>query len=206
MVVDLGKHTCSCRFWQLTDGSVQEDLLFQCQSSERTGFVGKTPYPAPVPPPFKAKPGRPTKKRKRDKDEQPTGLKTKMKRKYNPIRCMYCGEIGHNKRSCANKKSTEAEEHARQLKLQLAVVAPAADGVEPEVNSVPDEHNPAPTVIDISQSESIPPTQDTQQLGLPSYRSLKGKPDLGSATAKKLANSMTFVPTPGFKPPRKTDK
>ncbi|QHO08438.1 uncharacterized protein DS421_14g472640 [Arachis hypogaea] len=27
-----------------------------------------------------------------------------------------------------------------------------------------------------------------------------------SATAKKLANFMTFVPTLGFKPPRKTDK
>ncbi|RYR70347.1 hypothetical protein Ahy_A03g016844 [Arachis hypogaea] len=111
-------------------------------------YEKKTPHPAPVPPPFKAKPERPTKKRKRDKDEQPTGSKTKMKRKYNPIRCMYYSEIGHNnKRSCANKKAMEADKHARQMQLQLAVVAPSADRAEPEVNSIPNEHDPAPGEI-----------------------------------------------------------
>ncbi|RYR14020.1 hypothetical protein Ahy_B04g070698 isoform A [Arachis hypogaea] len=180
---------------------------------------------------------------RRDKEEQPTGSKTKMKRKYNPIRCMYCSEIGHNKRSCAQKKATEAEEHARQLQLQLAVVAPAADGADPEVSTVPAKHNPAPAdiapsptqppiVIDISQSKSIPPTQETQQEQVtarpPKLKVIKGKARLqsspkptvaapvaisaetikgtSSAIAKKLANFMTFVPTPGFKPPRKTDK
>ncbi|XP_072062327.1 uncharacterized protein [Arachis hypogaea] len=183
MVVDLGKHTCSCRFWQLTGNKDKNDnraeeychdwlkmeayrktYCFNVNPVKGQDLWKKTPHLAPVPPPFKAKPGRPTKKRKRDKDEQPTGSKTKIKRKHNPIRCMYCGEIRHNKRSCAKKKVMEAEEHARQLQLQLAVVSPAADGAKPEVNSVPDEHNPAPTMIDISQSESIPPTQDTQQV------------------------------------------
>ncbi|RYR22063.1 hypothetical protein Ahy_B03g067350 [Arachis hypogaea] len=198
----------------------------------------KTSHPAPVPPPFKAKLGRPTKKRRRDKEEQPTGSKTKMKRKYNPIRCMYYSEIGHKKRSCAKKKATEAEEHARQLQLQLAVVAPATEGAAPEATTVPAEPNPAPsprqtpTVIDISQCDSIPPTQETQQEQVTARPSklkvIKGKARLqsspkptvaapvaisaetikgtSSATAKKLADFMTFVPTPAFKPPRKTDK
>ncbi|RYR09671.1 hypothetical protein Ahy_B05g078056 [Arachis hypogaea] len=145
----------------------------------------KTPHPTPVPPLFKAKPGRPTKKRRRDKEEQPTGSKTKMKRKYNPIICMYYGEIGHNKRSCAKKKATEA-----------AAAVTSCDGAEPEVNSIPHEHNlapadiapsppPPPTVIDISQSESIPPTQETQQEQVtarpPKLQVIKGKARLRSS-------------------------
>ncbi|RYQ94511.1 hypothetical protein Ahy_B08g089427 [Arachis hypogaea] len=188
-------------------------------------FEEKTPHPAPVPPPFKANLGRPTKKRRRDKEEQPTGSKTKMKRKYNPIRCMYCSEIRHNKRSCAKKKAMEAKEHARQLQLQLAVVAPAADGADPQVSSVPAEHNPAPA--DIAPSPTQPPTEQVTARP-PKLKIIKRKARLqsspkptiaapvaisaetikgtSSATVKKLANFMTFVPTPGFKPPRKTDK
>ncbi|RYR14021.1 hypothetical protein Ahy_B04g070698 isoform B [Arachis hypogaea] len=154
-----------------------------------------------------------------------------MKRKYNPIRCMYCSEIGHNKRSCAQKKATEAEEHARQLQLQLAVVAPAADGADPEVSTVPAKHNPAPA--DIAPSPTQPPividiSQSKITARPPKLKVIKGKARLqsspkptvaapvaisaetikgtSSAIAKKLANFMTFVPTPGFKPPRKTDK
>ncbi|RYR31190.1 hypothetical protein Ahy_B01g055982 isoform B [Arachis hypogaea] len=63
------------------------------------------------------KPGRPTKKRRKDKGEQPVGSSTKMKRKYNLIRCMFCGEVGYNKRSCAKKKKEDAEEQARQMQL-----------------------------------------------------------------------------------------
>ncbi|RYR07923.1 hypothetical protein Ahy_B05g075422 [Arachis hypogaea] len=257
MVVDLGKHTCSCRFWKLTaiqdkNEKCAEDYChdwlkmeayrktycFNVNPVKGQDLWEKTPHPAPVPPPFKAKPGRPTKKRRRDKEEQPTGSKTKMKRKYNPIRCMYCSEIGHNKRSCAKKKAIEAEEHARQLQLQLALVAPTAEGAAPEATTVPAEPNPArsptqtPTVIDVSQCDSIPPTQETQQEQLAARPSklkvIKGKARIqsspkatvaapvaisaetikgtSSATAKKLADFMTFVPTPAFKPPKKTDK
>ncbi|RYR43171.1 hypothetical protein Ahy_A08g039604 [Arachis hypogaea] len=186
--------------------------------------------------------------RRRENDEQPTGSKTKMKRKYNPVKSMYCGEIGHNKRGCAKKKVVDAEKHARQMQLQLAVVAPVANGADREVNIVPVEHDNAPeaiaplpalsspiqppTDIDISQSESILPTQDTQQDQVvarpPKLQVIKGKvratsspkptvatpvaisaetiKGTSSVTAKKLANFMTFVPTPGFKHPRKNDK
>ncbi|RYR08390.1 hypothetical protein Ahy_B05g076061 [Arachis hypogaea] len=65
----------------------------------------------------KIKPGRPTINRREDKDEQP----------YNPIRCLYCGEVGHNRRTCKVKKQEEAAEQARLMQLQLAVVATPAD-------------------------------------------------------------------------------
>ncbi|RYR62810.1 hypothetical protein Ahy_A04g020566 [Arachis hypogaea] len=103
MVVDLGKRTCTCRFWQLTG------------------------RPAPVPTPIKPKPGRPTKNRRKDKDEGGSGSKTRMKRKYNPIRCMFCGEVGHNKRTCKLKKQADAEEEVRLMQLQLAIIDPNTD-------------------------------------------------------------------------------
>ncbi|RYR37684.1 hypothetical protein Ahy_A09g042556 [Arachis hypogaea] len=173
----------------------------------------KTPHPAPVPPPVKPKPGRPTKKRRRDKEEQPSGSKTKMRRKYNPIWCMYCGEVGHNKRGCAKKNVVDAEEHAKQMQLQLAVVTPGLEGAEPEADSESDS----------SDSECIPPTQKPlkdQLFGRPaklltsspkhvatesvavSAEIIKGT---SSGTTKRLEKFMTFVPTPGFKAPRKTD-
>ncbi|RYQ83602.1 hypothetical protein Ahy_B10g102347 [Arachis hypogaea] len=71
--------------------------------------------------------GRPIKNRRKDKDEGGSGSNTRMKRKYNPIRCMFCGEIGHNKRTCKLKKQADAEEEARLMQLQLAVVDPNTD-------------------------------------------------------------------------------
>ncbi|RYQ92570.1 hypothetical protein Ahy_B09g098794 [Arachis hypogaea] len=118
MVVDLGNRTCSCRFWQLTGmpymhaiSAIQEKNDKRSEEYchkwltmdvyRRTYQYNKTGSPAPVPPPINPKPGRPTTKRRKDKAERPTGTKTKMKRKYNPIRCMYCGEVGYNKRICS---------------------------------------------------------------------------------------------------------
>ncbi|RYQ89792.1 hypothetical protein Ahy_B09g096252 [Arachis hypogaea] len=157
-----------------------------------------------------------------------------MKIKYNPIRCMYCGEVGHSKRGCAKKKVVDAEKHARQMQLQLAVVAPAVNGAEPELNAAPADADIAteakatlpafpspiqpPTEIDISQSESIPPMlqvikEKARVRSSPkptatapvavSAETIKGT---SSATTKRLANFMTFVPTPSFKAPRKNDK
>ncbi|RYQ95192.1 hypothetical protein Ahy_B08g090251 [Arachis hypogaea] len=76
--------------------------------------------------------GRPTTNRRKDKDEGPTGTKTKMKRKYAPIRCMYCGEVGHNKRTCTKKKQDDAQEKTRMMQLQLAAVQQPQPAPGPE--------------------------------------------------------------------------
>ncbi|XP_052113632.1 uncharacterized protein LOC127744866 [Arachis duranensis] len=170
-----------------------------------------------------------------------------MKRKYNPIRCMYCGEVGHNKRTCSKKKQDDAREKARLMQLRLAVVpspqatpVPEAENVDDTqsiqtlpavVPAAPDEQ----TEIHVSQDAQLPQTQQsqtstnvTQTIGRgrpPKFhvtrarakRNASPKPvapgsvavsaetikGSSSAIAKKLASFMTFVPTPGFKPPRK---
>ena len=62
---------------------------------EDTGFE-------PVGPPRKQRPpGRPKKRRKRDADEQRT-QSSKLRRRL-VMKCQYCKEIGHNKRTCKGK-------------------------------------------------------------------------------------------------------
>ncbi|XP_016172573.1 uncharacterized protein LOC107614962 [Arachis ipaensis] len=102
--------------------------------------------------------------------------------------------------------------------------------VEAPLSSLPSPIQ-SPSEIDISQSESIPPTQDTQQDQLvgrpPKLQVIKRKARLtsspkptatgsvavsaetikgtSSGITKRLANFMSFVPTPSFKAPRKND-
>ncbi|RYR34177.1 hypothetical protein Ahy_A10g048916 [Arachis hypogaea] len=124
MVVDQGKNTCSCRFWQLTGMPCMHAILaIQDKNDKRVAeychdwlkmeayrgrIYGKNPHSAPVPLPIKPKPGRLTKKRRRDKEEQPTRSRSTFACTPSPIQ--------------------------------------------------------PPSEIDISQSKSIPPTQDTQQV------------------------------------------
>ncbi|XP_057756399.1 uncharacterized protein LOC130975657 [Arachis stenosperma] len=184
MVVDLGKHTCTCRFWQLTrmpcmhaisaiqdkNSKRTEEYCHELLTMEATRSVGENILTCPCPtPPIKPKPGRPTKKRRKDKGEQPIGSSTKMKRKYNPIRCMFCGEVGHNKRSCAKKKKEDAEEQARQMQLQLALAkGPALPTDEPHTNNEVQSHSPPPPpvqpqpVVKVNQLGGTQPMQDTQ--------------------------------------------
>ncbi|RYQ83536.1 hypothetical protein Ahy_B10g102254 [Arachis hypogaea] len=200
----------------------------------------KTSSPAPVPPPIKPKPDRPITNRRKDKAEGPSGTKTKIKRKYAPIRYMYCGEVGHNKRTCSKKKQDDAQEKARIMQFCSTTTtctwsesrkgrshSPYTDTTA-VATAAPDEQ----TEIPITQHAQLPLTQQSQTStnvtqtrggGRPpklhvtrarakghaspgpvvvSAETIKGS---SSATAKKLASFMTFVPTPGFKPPRKKD-
>ncbi|RYR12116.1 hypothetical protein Ahy_B04g069654 [Arachis hypogaea] len=202
----------------------------------------KTGSSAPILPPVKIKPGRPTMNRRKDKDEQPVGSKTRMKIKYNSILCLYCGEVGHNRRTCKVKKQEEAAEQARLMQLQLAVVtalvdanaqhAPKGTPIDPvaqDPTNPPAATSNAPIEMILDQSDGVPVTQEFQPLSVSSQLHVKkGKattpasPQLAaiatisvsaetikgtsSATAKKLASLKTFVPTSGFKHPRKKDK
>ncbi|XP_072081108.1 uncharacterized protein [Arachis hypogaea] len=100
MVVDLGMpcmHAISaiqekndkrpeeyCHEW-LTMEAYRRTYQFNVNPVKGQDLWEKTGSPAPVPPPIKPKPGRPTTNRRKDKAERPTGTKTKMKRKYAPI-------------------------------------------------------------------------------------------------------------------------
>ncbi|RYR29922.1 hypothetical protein Ahy_B01g054579 [Arachis hypogaea] len=185
--------------------------------------MGKIGSPATVPPPVKIKPGRPTMNRRKDKDEQPVGSKTQRKRKYNLIRCLYCGEVRHNRRTCK-----EAAEQARLMQLQLAVVAAAADAnaqhapngnpIDPVAQdptnppaatlNAPTDHKVTsrPPKLHVKKGKATTPAspQPAAAATIPvSAETIKGT---SSAIAKKLASLMTFVPTLGFRHPRKKDK
>ncbi|RYQ95684.1 hypothetical protein Ahy_B08g091029 isoform A [Arachis hypogaea] len=288
MVVDLGNRTCTCRFWQLTGmpcmhaisciqdkndkraedychewltmESYRKTYAFHVNPVKGQELWEKTGRPAPVPAPIKPKPGRPTKNRRKDKDEGGSGSKTRMKRKYNPIRCMFCSEVGHNKRTCQKKKQADAEEEARLMQLQLALTNPNTD-VPNELPTDADGatlHNPLPLSVSPPPKRSNAATETTpvcftaltsisfhysclvSQFGVyyvmqakmrgrpPKVQVCKGKGKRAAsphsapptaiapisagtirgssaATTKKLASFMIFVPTPGFKRPRKKD-
>ncbi|MED6143724.1 hypothetical protein PIB30_008671 [Stylosanthes scabra] len=155
-----------------------------------------------------------------------------MKRNYNPIRCMWCGEVGHNQRTCNVKKKEEATEKARLMQLQLAGVN--VDEAAPAEN---DEPFPPPHDNVLSQMDVFPATQDSQstfdvikdkvKLRLLKLQVKKGKATravsppptaattlplsietingASSATTKKIASLSKFMPTPGFKRPRMKD-
>ncbi|XP_072055831.1 uncharacterized protein [Arachis hypogaea] len=164
-----------------------------------------------------------------------------MKRKYNPIRCMFCSEVGHNKRTCQKKKQADAEEEARLMQLQLALTNPNTDVPNELPSDVPNElptdadsatlHNPLPLSVSPPPKRSNAATETTpakMRERPPKLQVCKGKGKRAAsphpapptatapisagtirgssaATTKKLASFMTFVPTLGFKWPRKKD-
>nr|GMC68828.1 uncharacterized protein LOC109154411 [Ipomoea batatas] len=130
--VDLGQRQCSCRGWDLTgipcshavaairkQSESPEDYVHQCytvdsylrayepailpiQSSE---LWHKVDLPAPLPPKYKAQPGRPKKKRKIDPVQESKQLKRPVRtKKVGEVkRCRVCGMTGHNKTTCKGK-------------------------------------------------------------------------------------------------------
>ncbi|RYR63243.1 hypothetical protein Ahy_A04g021042 [Arachis hypogaea] len=215
---------------QDANNHVYKNILLQYESNKGANLWEKTDSSAPVPPQVKIKSGRPTMNRRKDKDEQPVSSKTWMKRKYNPIRCLYYGEVGHNRRTCKVKKQEKAAEQARLMQLQLAVVAAPADAnaqhaprgtpidpVAQDPTNPPAATSNAPTEMILDQSDgplklyvkkgkatTLASPQPAAAATIPvSAETIKGT---SSATAKKLASLMIFVPTLGFKHPRKKDK
>ncbi|RYR11384.1 hypothetical protein Ahy_B04g068925 [Arachis hypogaea] len=220
-----------CHEW-LTIEAYKRTYCFNVNPVKRQDLWEKTPSPAPVPPPIKPKPDRPTKKRRRDKGEHLTGSSTRMKSKYNSIRCMYCGEVGHNKRGCAKKKKMDTEEQARQMQLQFTLVkepTPPTYETNTKTNDVQSFlyflHQSSHNLI---QPKGSPPKQESQLPDAkrgrpPKLHIIKRKARLNAstklpvvifaetlkgtsfATAKKMQSFMIFVLTPGFKYPRKKD-
>ncbi|XP_016195104.1 uncharacterized protein LOC107636082 [Arachis ipaensis] len=133
MVVDLGKHTCTCRFWQLTDAATTRSCYPATQGAEP------------------------------DLNFAPTDT-----------------DIG-----------TEAEAPLPSL--------PSPTQPDSEIDS-----SRPPKLQVIKRKARVPssPKHIATRSVVVSAETIKGT---SSGTAKRLANFMTFVPTPGFKAPRKTD-
>ncbi|XP_072056231.1 uncharacterized protein [Arachis hypogaea] len=126
VTVDLGNQKCTCQFWQLTGlpcrhacaafalrgrrpedqihnwlGMAAYNLAYQHNINPVLSkeFWDKDEGYPPLPPHYKTPIGRPTKKRRKEKNEaRPNSNPHKLKRRYGTIICKYCGESGHNSR------------------------------------------------------------------------------------------------------------
>nr|GLL46783.1 uncharacterized protein LOC109174707 [Ipomoea trifida] len=149
--VDLINKQCSCRRWDLTgipcshaisairkQRESPEDYVHQCYTVDSylkayepaiqpilsSELWPKTNLPDPLPPKYKAQPGRPKKKRKINPIEESKKDSTKLKaRKVGEVkRCSVCGEKGHNKITCKrqNPQVAEMEEIAAGMEQVVA--------------------------------------------------------------------------------------
>ncbi|XP_072062329.1 uncharacterized protein [Arachis hypogaea] len=150
VTVDLGNQKCTCRFWQLTGlpcrhacaalalrGRRPEDQIHNwlgmaAYNSAYQHNINPVPskefwdkaegYP-PLPPHYKTPIGRPTKKRRKEKNEaQLNSNPHKLKRRYETIICKYRGESGHNSRGC-EKKHADMNDEVAAMEAEEAAAA-----------------------------------------------------------------------------------
>ncbi|XP_058217317.1 uncharacterized protein LOC131328386 [Rhododendron vialii] len=128
-VVDIGERTCTCGKWDvcgipcshgmaaiITDKSKPEDFVHECfhvatfaktyepmiKPIPDASMWVHTDFSPLIPPPFRARSGRPTKERRRGHDEEPK-KRGGVRRQYTTIKCRICKQPGHNARTCAQK-------------------------------------------------------------------------------------------------------
>ncbi|XP_058761902.1 uncharacterized protein LOC131657970 [Vicia villosa] len=161
-IVDLGKKTCSCCFWELVgipcmhavsamsyqslnpesyvDECYTREAYQKCYEHNVSPINGMDMWPSVdvedmLPPMFKKGPGRPKKLRFREQDESGS----RMRRPGISYRCTKCDQFGHNSRKC---KSKEQNPNAlkRKRKAPRAKAAPA--GNEEDLPAENDEAAP----------------------------------------------------------------
>ncbi|RYR11189.1 hypothetical protein Ahy_B05g079660 [Arachis hypogaea] len=191
----------------------------------------KSVYNQPQAPNIKRKPGKLTTKRRKDADEGTSGNKkpkqiVTLKRQLKPFTCTYCRVKGHTKRgfdelaaALAAAAAAIAAAKSKSTQTGSTPVAEASNttNIAPQVVDAP----PAPaTEIDLSQPNyggtqdeapaPPPPTKRPDKLQTkrrnsppPVTASVDPMQGASAATSFRLANFLKFVPTPGFKPPRK---
>nr|GMD04340.1 uncharacterized protein LOC109174707 [Ipomoea batatas] len=128
--VDLSQYHCSCRRWDLTGipcshniaairrkGCIPEEYVNNCYTVESylrsyepailpvtsSELWHKTGLPPPLPPKYKAQPGRPKRKRRMGLTESATDQAGNKGKVGESKRCTVCGMKGHNKRRCKAK-------------------------------------------------------------------------------------------------------
>nr|GMD98816.1 uncharacterized protein LOC109174707 [Ipomoea batatas] len=123
--VDLSQYHCSCRRWDLTGMSlfsipcshniagigrkscIPEEYVNNCYTVESyvtsSELWHKTGLPPPLPPKYKAQPGRPKRKRRMGLTESAIDQAGNKGKVGESKRCTVCGMKGHNKRRCKAK-------------------------------------------------------------------------------------------------------
>ncbi|MED6167914.1 hypothetical protein PIB30_007229 [Stylosanthes scabra] len=167
-------------------------------------------------------------KRRKDADEGPSGSKkpnndTKLRRRLKEFSCTYCGTKGHTKRSCSHRKADDADVAAAAAAAANAATpttnTAAANVATPTANAAATNATaPQSSEIDLTQptysqpniTEPVPPSELHHVSRLeklvpkrrihPVVDQMQG---CSSGTTSRMQSVWKFVPTPGFKPPRK---
>ncbi|RYR21681.1 hypothetical protein Ahy_B03g067002 isoform A [Arachis hypogaea] len=216
-------------------GAYNDTYVFHINPIPDQKLWEKSIYNRPQASKFKKMPGAPKKKQKKDADEGPIGGKkqkiTKMKRVYKEGSCRHCGGKGHIKRNCAKKKAdddvvtiaaaaaTAAAESGEAdtgnaTEIEFGMSQPIARPPKlPQKKRQPPPAAPAsippPTTSAAPPNVSNappPPTVPISNTPLATTACIDPMVGTFAATASRLHNVLRFVPTPGFKPPRKSKK
>ncbi|RYR38268.1 hypothetical protein Ahy_A09g043255 [Arachis hypogaea] len=102
-----------------------------------------------LPPSYKRPIERPTKKRARHESERQNGSQYKLKRSYGKTSCKYCEKVGHNSRTCPDKKTHVATEEDANAQQAPQVGQPNGRHVQPAAG----ENLPHLDLEDMSDSE-----------------------------------------------------
>lgn len=157
-VVDLAIKTCSCRRWQLngipclhaiasiyrkhlepiefvrecyTKRTYEKIYQFIINPINGLELWDKIEHPCIVPPKYHKQPDRPKKKKRRKEHDEAIKGTNKLRRFYNVIKCIICGEEGHYVRTCIYKRNErytqkDADQYKKKLKsTKLATIAPS---------------------------------------------------------------------------------
>ncbi|RYR56927.1 hypothetical protein Ahy_A05g022663 [Arachis hypogaea] len=95
-----------------------------------------------LPPPYKRPIGRPSKKRKKDSNEQDFGSQYNAKRRYGQITCQTCKRVGHNSRTCPEILTGTAAQETMEA-AHAAHVADEKNLTQNHPESQPDENTEA---------------------------------------------------------------
>ncbi|XP_031120939.1 uncharacterized protein LOC116024179 [Ipomoea triloba] len=194
--VDLALRQCSCRGWDLTgipcshavaairkQRQSPEDYVHQCYTVDTymrayepailpiqsSDLWPKVDLPAPLPPKYKAQPGRPKKKRRIDplqeKEQQRTQVRTK---KLGEVkRCRVCGLTGHNKTTCKAKNPQVSQQvglENQNDESEAEVEVEGHNDVEGQFEDIPVETQVPAFVLDEMGSQEAVGSQSSQPL------------------------------------------
>ncbi|PPS03468.1 hypothetical protein GOBAR_AA17193 [Gossypium barbadense] len=164
-VVDLVQNSCSCRNWDLTgipcmhalpvihvknefpDTYVQTWHTKQTQIQIYFNFVSPVRGPKQwaslsnmlpiLPPPLRRPPGRPTKVRRKEPDEQQTTKR--LSKRGVEMRCSKCKIIGHNKRSCKGEvdQNIPVKRHQVGVRTQQEATPSQQEGTPTQLPTAP---------------------------------------------------------------------
>ncbi|MED6173313.1 hypothetical protein PIB30_058183 [Stylosanthes scabra] len=146
--------------------------------------------PTPTPP-YKKPIGRPTKKRRRERNEPKVNNNPyKVKITYGATICKNCGQAGHNSRSCQQKKNDMADEEA--IVAAEATTAEAAAAEAGHNQQAPQIHGKAAPEVNMPLQPHVNSGARIRSNPMVSVETMN------AASPSMRRRFMDYMPTPGL--------